>query len=416
VEKKQQHFPSVNKVLPMEIPQNFELMIRKWSYPENRIGEFVVINGEKVKKMLTLDINIPEEGFASSINKLLKEEVSITTINRKFRGTYPCIHKCPGCFNEATVENPILTTVEVLNIIKQAKELGLESIKFLGPGELLMHKNIFYLLDELQKLDIVVGIFTKGAIMGNDELSQYFHGINSLEFTSRVYSYDNVNFYVGARSFNEEDENHFIPQNKKVFPSKFNYHESRNLCIERLCKLGANKDLFNQRIAIVCSPITTENISYAYDAYLWSVERNIPIYLPPTMVSGKGHKLEASASEKKFEDDYIDMAVKVYQYALKRGIYTKEKLLREGVHPYIGIAPCNQLTHGMYIHYDGQVWRCPGNDTLDFRIFSDVRKDSLIRIWKNSSNYTVNEFNNGCVKDGFSLPYRFYSEVLNKLI
>lgn len=411
-----QDFPHVKPVLPVEIPQHFELMVRKWSYPENRIGETIIINGESIKKMLTLDINIPEQEFASGINHLLLQNKDPLQINKKLRSMYPCIHKCPGCFNEATVENPILSTQEVFNIIKQAKELGLESIKFLGPGELPMHKNFFWLLDELQNLDIVVGIFTKGSIFGNDEISQHFHGMNSLDFTQKVYAYDNVNFYVGARSFNEVLENKLVPQNKKFFETNFNYHLSRNLCIERLCELGANQDLFNQRIAIAYSPITKDNIAGAYDAYIWSVERNIPIYLPPTMVSGKGHYLEKSASELQFENDYINLAISIYKYAIERGIFSKEKLKKEGVHPYLGIAPCNQLTHGMYIHYDGQVWRCPGNDTPDFKITSDVRQDSLLHIWKNSINYQTNQYNNGCVKDNFSIPLRFYKEVLEGIL
>ncbi len=138
--------------------------------------------------------------------------------------------------------------------------------------------------------------------------------------------------------------------------------------------------------------------------------------MPPTMVSGKGHKLVKSAAELQFENDYIDLAVEVYAWAISRGVMTLEQLHHEGAASYIGIAPCNQLTHGLYLHYDGQVWRCPGNDTPDFIVHSNVRAAPLVEIWEGSKNYAVNQFNNGCVKDGISLPMRFYSEVPERVV
>ena len=74
-----------------------------------------------------------------------------------------------------------------------------------------------------------------------------------------------------------------------------------------------------------------------------------------------------------------------------------------------------QLTHGLYIHYDGAVWRCPGNDTPDFIVHQNIRELPLKEIWMNSQNYRVNAFNNHCVKDGVSLPIRFYTEVMKRV-
>ncbi len=133
------------------------------------------------------------------------------------------------------------------------------------------------------------------------------------------------------------------------------------------------------------------------------------------MVSGKGHKLVKSASDRKFEDDYINLAVQVYIWAIQRGVMSLEQLRREGTHPYVGVSPCNQLTHGLYIHYDGAVWRCPGNDTPDFIVHQNIRELPLKEIWMNSQNYRVNAFNNHCVKDGVSLPIRFYTEVMKRV-
>ncbi|MEK7150192.1 MAG: SPASM domain-containing protein [Patescibacteria group bacterium] len=406
-------FPNVPAVLPSkcQIPKGYRLMVHKWSYPENRIGEMVNVNGRQIKKMLTLDINIPRADFAAIVNAGSTAE----EVKGLFSKNYPCPHRCPGCFNNAELHNPIMRFDEVINVIDQAKELGLESVKFLGPGELLANPELFSILDAFVKRDIVIGIFTKGAIMGNDSLSKHYHSLDSEELTRRLVAYPNVTFLVGGRSFDPSFENKFIPQNKKEFAGEFDYHKARNNTIEQLCRAGMNADLTRQRMAIACSPITAQNISGAFEIYRWGVERNIPVYIPPTMVSGKGHNLVKSAHDAKFENDYIDMAVEVYLWTIERGVMSFEQLLHEGVHPYIGVTPCNQLTHGLYIHYDGAVWRCPGNDTPNFIVHPNVRDKSLLDIWVNSVNYPINLFNNRCVKDGVSLPHRFYTEVLERV-
>ncbi len=407
-------FPNVPTVLPPngKIPKGYRLMVYKWSYPEDRIGETVSVRGQLVKKMLTLDINIPRADFAAVINGAATPEEA----KGLFSLNYPCPHQCPGCFNNAELHNPIMSVAEVVNVIDQAKELGLESVKFLGPGELLANPDLFRILDMFAERNIVVGIFTKGAIMGNDALSQHYLGISSEELVRRLVSYPNTTFLVGGRSFDPDFENGmFIPQNKREFGQEFDYHLARNTAIERLCKTGMNADLLKQRIVIACAPVTAQNIAGAFEIYRWGVERNIPVYIPPTMVSGKGHKLVKSAHDAKFEQDYINMAVSVYVWTIERGVMNLEQLKREGAHPYIGLAPCNQLTHGLYIHYDGAVWRCPGNDTPNFVVHPNIREESLLNIWMNSVNYRVNLFNNRCVKDGISLPRRFYTEVVERV-
>lgn len=405
-------FPNIPVSLPSknEIPKGFCLMVHKFSYPDNRLNESVVIKGKAVKKLLTLDLNIPESGFAIRVNN-----ASLKDARGTFIRNYPCPHRCPGCFNNAELHNPILTLKEVWTVVDQAQELGLESVKFLGPGELLANPELFTILDEFERRNIVVGIFTKGAIMGNGALSRHYHGISSGELVKKLTSYKNTTFLVGGRSFYPHLENKFIPRNEQQIGVEFDYHQARNLAIEKLCREGMNADLFKQRLAIICSPVTAENLNCVMEIYKWGTERNIPVYLPPTMISGKGHRLVKSASDKKFEDDYISLATDVYAWAIERGIMTLEQFEQEGPHPYIGVAPCNQLTHGLYVHYDGAVWRCPGNDTSDFVVNENIRNTPLVEIWRGSKNYLVNKFNNGCVKDGIVLPLRFYREVKERV-
>jgi MoaA/NifB/PqqE/SkfB family radical SAM enzyme len=399
---------------PNVLPVSFiptALGIWGWHFPEDRMGETVVIDGKKIKKLLTLDINIPDDNFASIIN-----DSPLGDVTHAFRKHYPCPHACPGCFNNATVKNSIMTYSEVMHVVDQAIELGLESVKFLGPGELLANPQLFPILDGFKARNIVIGLFTKGAIMGSDNLAQHYHGMDSQEFVDRLTSYDNVTFLVGGRSFDPLIENKYIPTKNPEMRQLFNYHESRNLAIERLCAAGMNSDPDKRRLAIVASPVGPETLGNIFEMFTWSTERNIPLFVTTTMISGKGHNVADRQKEGNFIQDYQDVAVGIYAYLINRGIMSIDRLHHEGVSPYVGIAPCNQITHGLYIHYDGEVWRCPGNDTPEFVVASNVRDHKLVDIWTKSKNYRINMFNNRCVaKDGRSIPGDFYKKVLDRV-
>lgn len=407
MKKCENRFPNVPAV-------NFRptvLGIWNWHFPEDRIGETVMIHGVETKKLLTLDINIPDETFAESVNQVEPDKRK-----KVFAKNYPCPHACPGCFNNAEVKNPILSLHSLYGVLEQAIELGLESVKFLGPGELTTNPKLFEILDWLRDHNITIGIFTKAAVMGLDVLAQKYHGMNSDEFVEKIVSYPNVTFLIGGRSFDPEIENKFIPTRWPELRDSFDYHEARNIAIERLCQAGMNSINGKSRISIQANPVTKETIGGVFEMFQWATERNIPICITTTMVSGKGHGLIKSQQEMAFEKEYEDMAVQIYKDLIQRGIFTPDRLRHEGVSPYVGMAPCNQLTHGLYIHYDGEVWRCPGNDTEDFIVHSNVRDAKLVDIWRGSANYKINAYNNGCVKAGVSIPTNFYRKVLKRTL
>ena len=404
----------MKNIFPNVSPVNFipnRLDIWKWFFPENRIGETLEINGKKIKKLLHMDINIPDGNFANQIN-----QTGLSGKKRAFAKNYPCVHSCPGCFNNATIKNDIMTWQEVKRVVLEAKELGLESIKFLGPGELTTNPELFDILNFFKNENIVVGMFTKAALMGSDYLAQKYHGISSKEFVDRLTAYDNITFLVGGRSFVPSIENKYIPTKDPSLRGKFNYHKARNLALERLCSAGMNADKGKRRLAIMTNPVSPETIDSVFDIFKWGTERNIPVYVTTTMVSGKGHQMIKSQQEIDFENQYQDLSVSIYNYLLGIRVISKERLLHEGVSPYVGVAPCNQLTHGLYIHYDGEVWRCPGNDTEKFVVHKNVRESNLLDIWINSKNYGINKLNNQCVKDGVTIQSGFYKKVLERVL
>jgi MoaA/NifB/PqqE/SkfB family radical SAM enzyme len=252
--------------------------------------------------------------------------------------------------------------------------------------------------------------------MGSDVLSQMYHGMDSQTFVDRLTSYDNVTFLIGARSFDPKIENKYIPTKNPTIRGMFDYHASRNLAIERLCNAGMNSDPNKQHLAVIASPVGPETINDIFEMFQWSIERNIVPFVTVTMVSGKGHSMVNRHQEQQFVQKYQDLAVQIYSYLIDQDIVSVERLQHEGVSSYVGISPCNQLTHGLYIHYDGEVWRCPGNDTKDFIVNPNVRDSKLLDIWTNSINYRINKYNNRCVKDGITIPTDFYKNVLDRII
>jgi MoaA/NifB/PqqE/SkfB family radical SAM enzyme len=419
-----QIYPNVPAILPPVVPAGYRLEVRDWGFHESCVGETVEIDGERINKLLTMDVNFVRDDFAKAVNEAIKKYgVDSKEVQKAFMGNYPCVHACDGCFNKAHIMNPLITHEEVLKVIDQAIPLGLRSIKFLGPGELLANPKLFWILDELAKRGIILGLFTKAAFLGSDALAQRYHKMSAEALTRRLVSdYDNINYLVGYRSSDPDVENRLVPVNvpelrrrNLLEERRFNYLSTRNRAVELLCELGVNGHFKDQRMALICSPVVPENVGQAFDLYEWGTERNMPVYLPTTMVSGRGHGREEEAREEQFENDYIDLAVRVYTWSIKRGVITLEQFERDGVHPYMN-SPCNQLTFGLYFNYDGQVWRCPGNDTPDFRVHSNVRDTPLKEIWMASKNYAVQERNNRCVKDRVSVPERYYEEVPRRVL
>jgi len=309
-------FPNVERVgfLPRH------LGAWKWDFSADEIGDTVIMytDGKRVdvKCLKTLDINIPESDFANTVN-----DAPIGKIQSVFRANYPCPHSCPGCFNQATVKNPIMTLDEVMNVVDQAIELGLESVKFLGPGELIANPRLFEILDMFRGRRLVMGIFTKGAILGSDVLAQKYHGCTANKLVRRLTNYDNVTFLIGGCSFDPAIENKYIPTRDPAMRDSFDYHASRNRAIEMLCEAEMNSDPNKQRLAIVSSPVTSNTIDGSLELFIWATERNIPNYVTTSMVSGMGHNLTKKQHELDFEAKYEDLTVNIYKYLMKRELW-----------------------------------------------------------------------------------------------
>jgi len=395
---------NIPTILPKVVPRGYRLGADCWSFPKEKLEERLK---DGTRKLLTLDVSIAPDEFVRKVN-----QGSLSELRKRANQFYglTCPNNCPGCFEKGDVKNYLLDFDCVKDYIEQASRLGLESVKFLGPGELEANPDMFRILDYFQERNIKIGIFTKGEILGDDELAIKYQNINSEELIERICSYKVTRVLIDCRTFDE------VKANRLAHSISRNYVQARNRAIELLVENGMNADLYCQRMSLQTNPVTTDNIDDVLEIFKWGTERNIAVCVTPTMVSGRGRRLVEAAQEPEFQERLIQLYVSIYDYLLERGIMTYEQLKDEGVSSYAGITPCNQLSCGMFVRKDGVVLRCPGNDGEQYIIAQDIRKRPLRDIWVRSQNYALGPiFNNKCVKDGYSIPTRLYGVVLAKV-
>lgn len=402
--KQQKMIPNVEPILPRIVPAGYRLGIDGIYFSKEKLEEKLP---DGTRKLLTLDISISPDEFVRQVNcgqkELLTERVN------QFYGTI-CPNNCPGCFEKGDVRNSLLSFNNVKDYLEQAVDLGLESVKFLGPGELITNPKLFEILEYFQRKNIKIGIFTKGETLGEDELARKYQGMSSEDLVRRVCNYDVTRVLIDCRTFDGEKSNRLTRSQSK------NYVEARNRAIELLVNNGLNQDLFCQRMQLQANPVTPSNIEEVLEIFKYGTERNMPVEVTPTMLSGQGKCILSEVQTPEFQERLIQLYTEIYTYLIDRGVMTFAQLREEGVSSYAGTAPCNQLSSGMFIRKDGVVQRCPGNDNPDHVIYEDVRRKPLKEIWIGSQNYALGPMtNNKCVKDGYSIPHRLYDEVLERL-
>ncbi len=421
-------------------PLGYRPWIEAWSVDRESLFERLP---DGTFTLTQMDIAFSLDEFVDKVNEGLPKDRALTEdeialLQKRVQKYYPltCGMGCGHCFEcSGQVRNLMMTTEEVFEMLLEAKELGLKNIKFLGPGELVQNPRLFEILDFLKENNIKIGIFTKGVVLGDDKLAMKLHGMSADALCKKIAGYENVTILLGLTSFDRGSEN------KRLKDSKYpNYFDIRNRAFESLAAAGMNLDPDNQRLAIVATPVLRDNIDEIVEIYKYGLERNLPVIVAPTMLSGDGG-LMVEITDKEFkEKNLVDLYVEIYSILINSKIVTMEQVMEEGVSPYAGYA-CNQFIGGIMVRKDGQVQCCPGNDTAPYLPARDVRRQPLKEIWKNSPNYALREkmFREGTitltqpcyakteglaladgvapVKEGCgSIPEGFYDLVLQKLI
>ncbi|KKQ35838.1 MAG: Radical SAM domain protein [Candidatus Nomurabacteria bacterium GW2011_GWB1_37_5] len=347
--------------------------------------------------------NFTTEELSSNFGKVLTLDIDFGT---------KCSLNCGHCFrknNKVDIAGERkMNYDDIVNTIKQAIKLGLRSVKFLGKGEPFENPRFIEFLRFLKSVDVIPVIFTKGHVIGDDNLARKYnsqYGINNgIELIEELIKL-NASVLLGFNSFNP------IIQDKMV-GNVGGYTEKRNLALIRLIEAGFTKKN-PTHLAVINTPINHGNCDEAFQIYKWARERGIYPVTAPSMISGRAtNKWETDTPNR---EKMVDLYTKIYKFNLERGIQTIEQIKEEGISSYAGSHPCNQIACGMYVTLSGQVLRCPGDDVT---VFGNVFEKSLEEIWVNSENFKrAGTFNCGCPpKIGKSIPSGFFKEVMNRVI
>jgi len=340
-----------------------------------------------------------------------------------------CSLCCKHCFRRDervdVINNP-LSHEEIVGYIREAKDLGLKEIKILGRGDPFENSRFLEFLREVTAMDIGIAVFTKGHVLGCDQLAQEYNehlGINSSwELVQAVKELDKVSILLGFNSFNRKMQESFVGVD--AYPETEllkDYVVFRDRALVYLVKAGFNDYMPGEatKLGMIAAPIKPENVDEIFELYTWARRRNIYMVSCPTGISGKGE--DEHEREKLFEG-YIprleDLWVQIYVWAIEQNVVSLDTFKRDGVALYPGCHVCNQTAAGFYLHLSGQVNLCPGR----VEIFSkDIREDGLKKAWMSSVNYKRakygSKFNYRCpARDGYSLSDDFYSNIEAKVL
>lgn len=358
-------------------PDNYVNDINGWAFDK----ETIIINKGK---LLTLDIDY---------------------------GSY-CSLNCPACFRKKNTIDDVKHELQfdnLVDVILQAKKLGLQSVKFLGAGDPFENFGFMKFLRFLKEQNVIPLIFTKGHVIGDDNLVfKYFgeYGIYTGVELVKELNRCNVSVMLGFNSFDDEIQ-------AKMVGRKADYIHVRNRALQLLVAEGFN-DSNPTRLALAINPVTIWNIDETFEMYQWGRLRNLYCIVTPSMIAGRAKDKTWAAitpSEEKLEKLYSD----IYNFNIETNLQTLEQIEEEGISSYAGGHPCNQVATGMYVSLNGQVLSCPGSEE---NYEGNYWEKSLEEIWLSSENYKRSgTFNCGCIaKDGKSIPEKFYKKVEDNLI
>jgi len=195
-------------------PYGYENNVRWWgNIPQEKLHSLL---SDGTAKLLTLDLDI---GDTCSLN-------------------------CPHCFRRDsrfnnTKEN-VLTHEDIVDYVLKAKKLGFQEIKILGRREPFENSRFLNFLTEMTDLGIGVSIFTKGHILGNDELANRYnkkYGIKTAKKLVKKIKKLKVNILLGFNSFNRKMQEQFVVVDKYSASSPLkSYVEFRDQALINLVK------------------------------------------------------------------------------------------------------------------------------------------------------------------------------------
>jgi hypothetical protein len=200
-----------------------------------------------------------------------------------------CRLNCKGCYtkkDDLLQGHDLVHPNRMMSLIEESvRKLGTKSVKYLGPSEFFRDKDIFTYLDQFEKLGVILGIFVKDPMFGDDtEVESLFgsQGIHtSEELIEKLASYRCLRILYNFRSFDHSITNDLVRggyTGKEDYSG--DYKTVQNRALRLFYRHFAEKEFAEGRAArlvIVNAPITEQTIGEAYDIFSYFVDRGLTV-------------------------------------------------------------------------------------------------------------------------------------------
>lgn len=381
-----------------------------------------------LKKLISLEFNWLPASVVEPYNSVKTEKERKKILVNKVYGN--CKLNCKGCYakQDSLYKGKRLVHPEViLDLIEEAVDwLDTKTLKYLGPTEFFRDKNIFRYLDRFEKMGIILNVFAKDPMFGDDQEVEELFGDQGLktseELIKKLASYKNLRILFHFASFDEEKTNYLIKdgyKGKKNYTG--NYKKVQTRAIQLLYKYFVEKEIKKgkeSRLVILNSMITPETVDEAFEIFKYFTDRGMLVCSTSSMQSGCGRFIYFNLNGN-FSKNLALYYAQAIKYSIKRGIINKKDLAKYGPSPYAGIAPCMQLCSGLLIRETGQLLRCPGADHSKWQddiTPEDLIRDGLLKTWTKTRNYNQKiKVNIGCLAKPKIFTKEFNDRVMELL-
>jgi hypothetical protein len=380
------------------------------------------------RKLLSLEFCWLPAKIVEAYNSAKTEENKYAVLVGKVYSN--CRLNCKGCFAKSPdvfKGHPLVHPEKILDLIEEAvNNLGTKAVKYLGPTEFFRDPDVFRWLDRLDQMGVIVSIFVKDPLFGDDdEVEALFgsQGIHTAEaLVQKLVQYKRLRILFNFRSFSTDLTNNLVSGGfvgKEDYAGDYKAVQTRAL--QLFYEYFARREVEQSkeaRVVIINAPLIEETVDEAFDIFKYFLDRGVITCTAPSMQSGCGRGLYQEVKKSfliKLHKEYA----KIFAYSLKRGVITSEYLKKYGLSPYAGIGHCAQLCNGLLIRETGQLLRCPGADHQDWRgkvSPTDLLKKGLAWAWPRTKNYKQDSrVNIGCGAKPSIFTQNFNDEVLRLL-
>lgn len=349
--------------------KNYINAIAGWYFTDTEIQD-----AAKSKKMMHLD-------FEFGLNCSLNCEYCFRKNDNRDNVHSETNREKPDSTSNGNVllEKP-LSFEEWKNILVQARNLGVKSIKLIGAGELMEHKKFFEAIEFVQNLGITPLIFTAAHVIGDDELAIKYHGMNGEAMANRLYNLG-ASIMVKVNSFDAKIQDYIVGVK--------GYSRKRDIGLRRLIKRGFNNSN-PTRLGLEVAMMKTKS-DELIEIYKLKAVLNLYIDLDSFMPCGATENPELSKNFDTTLSEKLHLYEQVYKFNILNNIPFGTPS------PYAGGQACSQLGYGLYVNIRGEAFPCPGSHEW----LGNTREQNLKEIWKSNpvKETFLGSLSHGC-------PYR----------